>query len=236
MLYTWIRAQHTHIVGIWRDAHILEIEWGGRSHMVEQVTTGIIRPTIHNLGNFCGLASAILPYFNIGTFRSTTLSQWDMTICVQTCGLQAVHLEWVGGNGCCSDNSSVLLNVSLHEGFSDIAAFCEIFVVCSDSEAFFQSNYNISSYFPHHQHQNGKKSFTDGLQRSVLGMVAASHLHSSRRSRKVEVEKKCAPHLHTSRHLKHRAEMFIMDGYNSWHYNALDLVCATFLYTLLYNI
>ena len=49
--------------------------------MVEQVTTGIIRPTIHNLGNFCGLASAILPYFNIGTFRSTTLSQWDMTLC-----------------------------------------------------------------------------------------------------------------------------------------------------------
>ena len=123
-----------------------------------------------------------------------------------------------------------------YEGLSDIAACCEIFVVCSDSEAFFQSNYNISSYFPHHQHQNGKKSFTDGLQRSVLGMVAASHLHSSRRSRKVEVEKKCAPQVHTSRHLKHRAAMFIMDGYNSWHYNALDLVCATFLYTLLYNI
>ena len=97
MLYTWIRAEHTHIVGIWRDAHILEIEWGGRSHVVEQVTTGIIRPTIHNLGNFCGLASTVLPYFNIGTFRSTALSQWDMTICVQTCGLQAVHLEWVGG-------------------------------------------------------------------------------------------------------------------------------------------
>ena len=113
MLYTWIRAEHTHIVGIWRDAHILEIEWGGRSHVVEQVTTGIIRPTIHNLGNFCGLASTVLPYFNIGTFRSTALSQWDMTICVQTCGLQAVHLEWVGGIGCCSDNSSVLLNVSL---------------------------------------------------------------------------------------------------------------------------
>ena len=56
---------------------------------------------------------------------------------------------------------------------------------------FFQSNYNISSYFPHHQHQNGKKSFTDGLQRSVLGMVPPPHLHSSRRSRKVEVEKKC---------------------------------------------
>ena len=81
MLCIWIRAEHTHIVGIWRDAHILEIEWGGRSHMVEQVTTGIIRPTIHNLGNFCGLASAILPYFNIETFRSTTLSQWDMTLC-----------------------------------------------------------------------------------------------------------------------------------------------------------
>ena len=79
-----------------------------------------------------------------------------------------------------------------YEGFSDIAACCEIFVVCSDSEAFFQSNYNISSYFPHHQHQNGKKSFTDGLQRSVLGMVPPPHLHSSRRSRKVEVEKKCA--------------------------------------------
>ena len=78
-----------------------------------------------------------------------------------------------------------------YEGLSDIAACCEIFVVCSDSEAFFQSNYNISSYFPHHQHQNGKKSFTDGLQRSVLGMVPPPHLHSSRRSRKVEVEKKC---------------------------------------------
>ena len=94
ILNVYLRSYNTlRIVGIWRDAHILEIEWGGRSHMVEQVTTGIIRPTIHNLGNFCGLASAILPYFNIGTFRSTTLSQWDMTICVQTCGLQAVHLE-----------------------------------------------------------------------------------------------------------------------------------------------
>ena len=191
MLYTWIRAEHTHIVGIWRDAHILEIEWGGRSHMVEQVTTGIIRPTIHNLGNFCGLASTVLPYFNIGTFRSTTLSQWDMTICVQTCGLQAVHLEWVGGIGCCSDNGSVLLNVSLlwrAFGYCRLLwNLCCLFQLWS----FFKSNYNISPYFPHHQHQNGKKSFTDGLQRSVLGMVPPPHLHSSRRSRKVEVEKKC---------------------------------------------
>ena len=147
MLCTWIGAEHTHIVGIWRDAHILEIEWGGRSHMVEQVTTGIIRPTIHNLGNFCGLASTVLPYFNIGTFRSTTLSQWDMTICVQTCGLWAVHLEWVGGNGCCSDNSSVLLNVSLHEGFSDIAACCEIFVVCSNYEAFLKATITFPLIF-----------------------------------------------------------------------------------------
>ena len=112
MLCIWIRAEHTHIVGIWRDAHILEIEWGGRSHMVEQVTTGIIRPTIHNLGNFCGLASAILPYSTSEPFVPQPFLS-GIWLCVQTCGLWAVHLEWVGGIGCCSDNGSVLLNVSL---------------------------------------------------------------------------------------------------------------------------
>ena len=93
--------------------------------------------------------------------------------------------------GCCSDNGSVLLNVSLlwrAFGYCRLLwNLCCLFQLWS----FFKSNYNISPYFPHHQHQNGKKSFTDGLQRSVLGMVPPPHLHSSRRSRKVEVEKKC---------------------------------------------
>ena len=147
MLYTWIRAQHTHIVGIWRDAHILEIEWGGLSHMVEQVTTGIIRPTIHNLGNFCGLASAILPYFNIGTFRSTTLSQWDMTICVQTCGLQAVHLEWVEALVVVQTMALFYSTFPSYEGLSDIAACCEIFVVCSNYEAFLKATITFPLIF-----------------------------------------------------------------------------------------
>ena len=64
--------------------------------------------------------------------------------------------------GCCSDNGSVLLNVSLlwrAFGYCRLLwNLCCLFQLWS----FFKSNYNIFPYFPHHQYQMGRNRLQMG--------------------------------------------------------------------------